>query len=99
MGAAGETVLLGVEPSIALAATEARLEGDSGVLVYTDGATDVRVEEGSMLGLEGLQRMLAPVAHLPAEPLVGEIEESLIDWAHGPIRDDICVLVLRPAGV
>jgi serine phosphatase RsbU (regulator of sigma subunit) len=99
MGAPGETQLLGVEPGLRLAAAEARLSGGSGVLVYTDGATDVRVEEGSMLGLDGLQRLLSPVAHLPAEPLVGEIEESLIEWAHGTIRDDICVLVLRPAGV
>ena len=51
-----------------------------------------------MLGLEGLQELLAPVADLPAEHLVGEIEETLLDWAHGTIRDDICVLVLRPSG-
>ena len=68
------------------------------MLVYTDGATDVRIEEGLMLGLEGLQRLLAPVANLPAEPLVGEVEETLLDWAHGAIKDDICVLVLRPTG-
>ena len=51
-----------------------------------------------MLGLEGLRSLLAPVADLPAQPLVGEVEETLLDRAHGAIKDDICVLVLRPTG-
>jgi serine phosphatase RsbU (regulator of sigma subunit) len=96
--APGRTRLLGVGTGLSLAAAEVSLTGGSGVVAYTDGATDVRVEGGAMLGLEGLRRMLGPVANLPAEALVGEIEESLIDCAHGTIRDDICVLVLRPAG-
>ena len=94
----GETLLLGVDDGLSLTTAEAPLGDEDGVLVYTDGATDVRIEEGSMLGLEGLRRLLAPVADLPAEPLVGEIEETLLDWAHGAIKDDICVLVLRPTG-
>ena len=98
LGAVGQTLLLGVEPGLELTTAEARLEPEEGILVYTDGATDVRVEDGAMLGLEGLQRLLAPVATLPAETLVAEVEESLLDWAHGAIRDDICVLVLRSAG-
>ena len=96
--APGETLLLGLEPELALTTAEVSLEGDSGVVAYTDGATDVRVEEGSTLGLDGLRRLLAPLAHLAADPFVVEVEESLVDSAHGPIRDDICVLVLRPAG-
>jgi serine phosphatase RsbU (regulator of sigma subunit) len=94
----GETLLLGVDDSLSLTTADARLGDEDGVLIYTDGATDMRIEEGLMLGLEGLQRLLAPVANLPAQPLVSEIEETLLDWAHGTIRDDICVLVLRPAG-
>lgn len=96
--APGTTLLLGVDDSLSLTTAETPLGDDGGVLVYTDGATDVRVDEGLMLGLEGLQRLLAPVADLPAEPLVGEVEETLLDWAHGAIQDDICVLVLRPTG-
>jgi serine phosphatase RsbU (regulator of sigma subunit) len=92
------TLPLGSEPGLAPVTAEARLEPESGVLVYTDGATDLRLAEGTMLGLEGLQSLLAPVSQLPAEALVGEIEETLLDYAHGEIRDDICVLVLRPSG-
>ena len=95
MGAAGETVLLGVEPGITLAAAEARLEGGSGVLVYTDGATDVRVEEGSMLGLEGLQRLLAPVA-APARRAPGRRDRRVADRL-GPRDDPRRHLRARPA--
>jgi serine phosphatase RsbU (regulator of sigma subunit) len=97
LDASGHTQLLGIEESLPLATEETRLEQGEGVLVYTDGTTDVRIEEDSMLGLEGLQRLLAPVAGLPAEHLVGEIEETLLDRAHGAIQDDICVLVMRPS--
>jgi serine phosphatase RsbU (regulator of sigma subunit) len=98
-GSPGETLLLGVDDGLSLTTAETRLGDENGVLVYTDGATDVRIEEGSMLGLEGLRRLLAPVADLPAQPLVSEVEETLLDWAHGAIKDDICVLVMRPTGV
>ncbi len=94
----GPTMLLGVDTGVSLASAEGRLDTDSGVLVYTDGATDVEVGKGAMLGLEGLRGVVEPVAHLSAEPLVGEVESTLLDRAHGSIRDDICVLVLRPTG-
>ncbi len=96
--APGTTLLLGVDSGISLENAEARLEPDTGILVYTDGATDLRLEEGAMLGLDGLRRLVEPVAHLAAEALVGEVEETLMDRVSGTIRDDICVLVLRPAG-
>lgn len=97
LNVAGSTFLLGVSADLTLATAQTRLGKEAtGILVYTDGATDLRLQEGTMLGLDGLQRLLAPVADLPAEPLISEIEETLLDWAHGTIRDDICVLVLRP---
>lgn len=97
MKAPGQTLLLGVDPGLSLTTAEARLEPDTGVLLYTDGATDLRLSGGSMLGLEGLRALLAPVAELPAEGVVGKLEETLLDRADGTIRDDICVLVLRAA--
>ena len=89
------TLMLGVEPSIALANTELRLGRDEGVLVYTDGATDVR-QDGELLGLEGLAELAAPLSGLRAEALVGGIQLALLDWADEPVRDDLCLLALRP---
>ena len=94
---AGETILLGVDREISLTTSEAGLAPDGGVVVYTDGATDLRLDSDRMLGTDGLRQLLEPVAHLPAGPLVSEVESSLLEQARGTIRDDICVLVLRPA--
>lgn len=97
MAVSGQTMLLGVEAEFKPLATEARLDPEAGVLVYTDGATDLRLEGDALLGLEGLRRLLRPIATLPAEPLVAEVEETLLETTRGAIRDDICVLALRPS--
>lgn len=91
------TLLLGVEAEISLTARETTLDPDGGVLVYTDGATDLEVERRRTLGLEGLRNLLRPVAHLPAESIVNDLEAKLLEAAEGSIRDDICVLVMRPS--
>ena len=95
LSAEGTTFLLGVEADLRLSNAEASLAGDDGVVIYTDGATDVR-REGALLGVEGLSRLLSPLASLPASAMVGRIEQAILEWADGPIGDDLCVLVLKP---
>lgn len=92
---AGETFLLGADPDLALANAESRLCDGDGVVIYTDGATDVR-RQGALLGREGLAGLLAPLAPLPAPTIVAKVEQAIVEWADGPIRDDLCVLVLKP---
>ncbi|HXQ88344.1 MAG TPA: PP2C family protein-serine/threonine phosphatase, partial [Solirubrobacterales bacterium] len=53
LSARGGTFLLGAEPSLELENTESLIEAGEGIVVYTDGATDVR-REREMLGLDGL---------------------------------------------
>ena len=74
---------------------EVALEESEGVLVYTDGATDVR-REGALLGVDGLSRLLRPLVMLPAKSLASKAEKAILDWADEPIRDDLCLLVLKP---
>ncbi len=89
------TYLLGAEAELALSNGEASLPSGGGVFVYTDGATDVR-RRGEPLGLEGLSRLLAPLTKLPAGEIVNQVERAILDWAEKPIRDDLCLLVLKP---
>jgi serine phosphatase RsbU (regulator of sigma subunit) len=91
----GSTYLLGAEAELALSNGEASLSADDGVLVYTDGATDVR-QGGELLGLEGLSRLLAPLTKLPAVEIVSQVERAILAWAEKPIQDDLCLLVLKP---
>jgi serine phosphatase RsbU (regulator of sigma subunit) len=89
------TFLLGADADLALSNREVSLQAGDGVVVYTDGATDVR-RDGAMLGLDGLSRFLSPLTKLPAAEMVTQIEKAILGWAEGPIRDDLCVLVLKP---
>jgi serine phosphatase RsbU (regulator of sigma subunit) len=92
----GSTFLLGAAKSLELENTESSLAGAEGLVVYTDGATDVRRGK-EMLGLDGLSRVLAPLSGLSARVIAGETERSILGWADRPIRDDLCLLVLKPA--
>jgi sigma-B regulation protein RsbU (phosphoserine phosphatase) len=89
------TFLLGADANLSLSNREASLRVGDGVVVYTDGATDVR-RDGEMLGLDGLSRFIAPLAKLPAAAMVSRVEKAILEWAEAPIRDDLCVLVLKP---
>jgi serine phosphatase RsbU (regulator of sigma subunit) len=91
----GSTYLLGAEADLVLSNGETGLASGEGVLVYTDGATDVR-RAGESLGLQGLSRLLAPLTKLPAAEIVSQVERAILDWAEKPIHDDLCLLVLKP---
>ncbi len=95
LDADGSTFLLGAEQSLDLENTESSLAGSEGLVVYTDGATDVR-RDTEMLGLDGLSRVLAPLSGLSARVIADETERSILGWADRPIRDDLCLLVLKP---
>ena len=69
----GSTFVLGAERRLELVNCKLSLGTDEGVVVYTDGATDVR-QGGELLGLDGLSRLLEPLAGLRAEPLVARIQ-------------------------
>lgn len=91
----GSTFLLGADERLELRNEEVSVAGSEGLVVYTDGATDVR-RGRQMLGLEGLKGMLAPLSGLTARVMVDEVERAILAWADRPIRDDLCVVVLKP---
>jgi serine phosphatase RsbU (regulator of sigma subunit) len=97
LDADGSTFLLGADHDLQLENTESSIAGSQGLVVYTDGATDVR-RGREMLGLDGLARVLSPLSGLSARTIASETERSILGWADRPIRDDLCLLVLKPRG-
>lgn len=91
----GSTFLLGADDGLELSNADVPIGSSEGVVVFTDGATDVRSGRES-LGREGLQRILAPLSGLSARVMVEEVERAILAWADRPIRDDLCLLVLKP---
>jgi serine phosphatase RsbU (regulator of sigma subunit) len=96
--AEGATFLLGASETLELQNTDCSLAGGEGLVVYSDGATDVR-RGREMLGVDGLARLLSPLSELSARVIAGETERSILGWADRPIRDDLCLLVLKPRAV
>ncbi|HKT82930.1 MAG TPA: PP2C family protein-serine/threonine phosphatase, partial [Solirubrobacterales bacterium] len=92
---ASPTYLLGAEAGLELANGETTLPRGDGVVAYTDGATDVR-RDNETLGLEGLRGLLAPIAAKPAPAIVSRTEKAILAWAESPLRDDLCLLALKP---
>jgi serine phosphatase RsbU (regulator of sigma subunit) len=95
LSARGGTSLLGAEPELELENTESLIEVGEGLVVYTDGATDVR-RGREMLGLDGLTGILAPLNGLAARVVAEEAERAILAWTDRSIRDDLCLVVLRP---
>ena len=91
----GATGLLGIDAELPLTATRTSLRPAEGVLVYTDGVTDVR-RDNALLGRDGFTRLLAPFVALPAHKLAEQAHRAVLEWTDTPIADDICLLVLRP---
>jgi serine phosphatase RsbU (regulator of sigma subunit) len=91
----GSTFLLGADERLELENSESSAAGQEGLVVYTDGATDVQ-RGHQMLGLEGLTAVLAPLSGLAARVIASEAERAILAWADRPIRDDLCLLVLKP---
>jgi serine phosphatase RsbU (regulator of sigma subunit) len=89
------TFLLGVEERLELENVESSLGQSDGLVVYTDGATDLR-KGRQMLGLEGLRGVLSPLVGLGARVIASEVERVILAWADRPIRDDLCVVVMKP---
>lgn len=91
----GSTKPLGMEAGLSLTTAQAPLQRSDGVLAYTDGATDVK-KDGEILGEVGLLELLAPFAGLPAGEVVQEAQRAILAWTDGPVKDDLCILAMRP---
>ena len=86
---------LGIDPDLELPTSHAGLAADEGVLIYTDGVTEAR-RGGLQLGPSGLRRLLQPLVSLPANELVSRAQRAIVDFTDAGLRDDLCMLVLRP---
>lgn len=69
------------------------LTGD-GIILYTDGVTDARGEDGRF-GQERLEDVLLDIAGDEADAIAEALDHSLLAFQRGPQRDDVALLVLR----
>jgi serine phosphatase RsbU (regulator of sigma subunit) len=86
---------LGIAPTPRLHDREVVLHPGDKLVFVTDGVIEARVA-GHMLGVDGLERLLAGCGGLDAVATGERIEHAIL--GEGEPRDDIAVLVLRAAG-
>jgi serine phosphatase RsbU (regulator of sigma subunit) len=87
---------LGIEPNLKISTSRITLGVDEGVLIYTDGATEAR-RAGKFLGATGLRDLLQPISDLPVTELVAKAQRAVLDFSSNELRDDLCILALKPA--
>ena len=78
----------------------AELEPDDAVLLYTDGVTEARTEDGELFGLDRLADLLEREAASgrTAEELLRRLVRAVLDHQAGGLRDDATLLLVQWTG-
>jgi len=86
--------LLGLVPDPDLADDVAELEAGDAIVLYTDGVSEARSDEG-LFGEERLVELLQSCAGLDASRIVERIQRDVLEYQDEQPRDDVAVLVLK----
>lgn len=89
--------ILGVFPDPVLTEFELHIEPGDGLLLYTDGVTEARSQDGAFYGADRLAAVLAALAGRPAAEIVEAVVTDVLEFSGGRPRDDIAALVLQAA--
>ena len=93
------TLVLGATRGEDFDATEREVQFMPGdvLIAYTDGAIEARNDQGQMLGLEGLQRMIAGGHPDENGGWASSVLREVDQYRHGPAQDDtLLVEIYRP---
>jgi serine phosphatase RsbU (regulator of sigma subunit) len=66
------------------------------LVIYSDGVSERRHDDGSLLGFEGIRATLRSIGDCSAEGTVLGLQEAVRAASHRPLRDDATLLVLAP---
>lgn len=66
-----------------------------GVLLFTDGLTDVKADDGSRFGAARVSAALADLGSQSAHELVDELKRLALSFGGGQLADDVGLLVVR----
>jgi PAS domain S-box-containing protein len=89
-------MLLGVQPGAAFGQVRVRLDPGDVLLLYTDGATELRGGRPER-GEQTLHRTLLASAGVPLAELVERVEHQALVVSGGELRDDLALLAVGAA--
>jgi serine phosphatase RsbU (regulator of sigma subunit) len=67
----------------------------SSILFYTDGLTEVFNSHGTMLGIDGLRKIVRNASVLPPVAMKQEILDRVTAWRAGPPTDDASLVLVH----
>jgi phosphoserine phosphatase RsbU/P len=74
---------------------ETELQTGDRVVIYTDGLTESFNSQREMLGVDGLQEIVADASTLPLAEMKSQILNRVAAWRHGHPQDDISLVLLE----
>jgi len=74
---------------------ERALESGDRIIVYTDGLTESFNCQREMLGVEGLQEIVAETSSLPLTEMKQQILDRVAAWRDGLAADDVSLVLLE----
>ena len=84
---------LGITPDGNFPEIEIKLNGGC-LYIFSDGVTEGHLNDGSMLGIQGLVKLLAALSDRPAQQRLQDIMDRLTDTAL-PLHDDMTLLIFE----
>ncbi|CAB4863606.1 unannotated protein [freshwater metagenome] len=85
---------LGVTPEATFPVHSAAPSPGYGMLLFTDGVTEAR-RDGMLMGLPRVRDLVRVFGERPPSEIVDAIDELVMDFTRGRLRDDMCVIALR----
>jgi phosphoserine phosphatase RsbU/P len=74
---------------------ETDLQTGDRVIIYTDGLTESFNSQREMLGVDGLQDIVAQTSTLPLAEMKNQILDRVSAWRHGHAEDDVSLVLLE----
>ena len=71
-----------------------RIEGSTGVLLYTDGLSESR-RDGAFFGLAGIRAALGQLEQASPVDTIAHLHTQVAGFGYGSASDDVCMLVAR----
>ncbi len=67
------------------------------LLLYTDGLYEARDDTGERFGLDRVRDAVSRAASLRSADVVAALRAAVLDFTGRALRDDVCILALRPS--
>jgi len=85
---------LGIGDDPAYVEGSMRVEGPTGVLLFTDGVTEARHGD-DLFGIKGVRAALSELEHPSPSDAIAVVRARVADFAYGTLTDDLCMLAAR----